>query len=44
MIGVTVILSMLALPAAPYAQEIDPVVVITAPYEAGNAGDVEAGG
>jgi ketosteroid isomerase-like protein len=41
-IAVTVIVVMLVLPGALSAQESDPVAVVTALYEAVNAGDVEA--
>ena len=41
-IAVTVVVVMLALPVALSAQESDPVAVVTALYEAVNAGDVEA--
>lgn len=41
-IAVTVVVTMLALPVALHAQETDPVAVVTALYEAVNAGDVEA--
>ncbi|MGD2178195.1 MAG: nuclear transport factor 2 family protein [Anaerolineae bacterium] len=41
-IGVTVVVAVLALPVALYAQETDLVAVVTDYYEAVNAGDVEA--
>jgi ketosteroid isomerase-like protein len=37
-----VVLAILVLPGALYAQETDPVAVVTALYEAVNAGDIEA--
>ena len=41
-IAMMTLVLMLVLPAALYAQETDPVAVVTALYEAVNAGDVEA--
>ena len=41
-IAMMTLVLMLVLPAALYAQETDPVAVVTALYEAINAGDVEA--
>ena len=42
LIAVTVLVVMLTLPVALHAQETDTVAVVTALYEAVNAGDVEA--
>lgn len=42
LIAATIVLLVLALPAALYAQETDPAAVITAFYEAFNAGDIDA--
>lgn len=41
-IAMTALVVMLALPAALYAQETDPVVVVMAEIEAFNAGDIDA--
>ena len=42
LIAITTLVVMLALPVALYAQETDPVAVVTAMYEAFNAGDIDA--
>jgi len=42
LIAITTLVVMLALPVALYAQETDPASVVTALYEAFNAGDVDA--
>jgi limonene-1,2-epoxide hydrolase len=42
LIAITTLVVMLALPLALYAQETDPAAVVTAAYEAWNAGDVDA--
>ena len=42
LIAITMLAGMLALPLALYAQETGPAAVVTAAYEAWNAGDVDA--
>ena len=42
LIATSMLAAMLALPLALYAQETDPAAVVTAAYEAWNAGDVDA--
>ena len=42
LIAIATLVAMLALPLALYAQETDPAAVVTAAYEAWNAGDVDA--